>query len=121
VVDRFLEHSRIFHFRNGGDEEVYLSSADWMPRNLDRRIELLFPVESPEGRLVVLLARDALFLDHVKARRLQPDGSYKRRRPAKGEEAYRSQLELHRETKRALERVRAGTGITLEPIRSPVE
>ena len=44
IVDRFLEHSRIFHFRNGGDEEVYLSSADWMPRNLDRRIELLFPV-----------------------------------------------------------------------------
>src|SRR5262249_10510627 len=45
VVDRFLEHSRIFHFRNGGDEELYLSSADWMPRNLDRRIELFFPVE----------------------------------------------------------------------------
>ena len=44
IVDRFLEHARIFYFRNGGDEEVYLSSADWMPRNLDRRIELLFPV-----------------------------------------------------------------------------
>jgi polyphosphate kinase len=121
VVDRFLEHSRIFHFRNGGDEEVYLSSADWMPRNLDRRIELLFPVESPEGRQKVLLALDAIFQDNVKARRLQPDGSYKRRRPAKGEEAYRSQLELYRETKRVLERVRAGTGITLEPIRSPAE
>jgi polyphosphate kinase len=121
VVDRFLEHSRIFHFRNGGDEEVYLSSADWMPRNLDRRIELLFPVEAPEGRQKVLLALDAIFQDNVKARRLQPDGSYKRRRPAKGEEAYRSQLELHREAKRALDRLRAGSGITLEPIRSPVE
>ena len=50
IVDRFLEHSRVFHFRNGGDEEVYLSSADWMPRNLDRRIELLFPVEAPDCR-----------------------------------------------------------------------
>ena len=121
VVDRFLEHSRIFHFRNGGDEEVYLSSADWMPRNLDRRIELLFPVEAPEGRQKVLQALDAIFQDNVKGRRLQADGSYKRRRPAKGEDAYRSQLELYREAKRALDRLRAGSGITLEPIRSPAE
>jgi polyphosphate kinase len=121
VVDRFLEHSRIFHFRNGGNEEVYLSSADWMPRNLDRRIELLFPVEAPEGRQKALAALDAIFQDNVKGRRLQPDGSYKRKRPAKGEDAYRSQLELHREAKRAVDRLRAGSGITLEPIRSPVE
>ena len=119
VVDRFLEHSRIFQFRNGGDDEVYLASADWMPRNLDRRIELLFPVESAEGKQKVLQALDAIFLDNVKGRRLQPDGSYKRRRPAKGEDAYRSQLELYREAKRALDRLRAGTGVTLEPIRSP--
>ncbi len=121
VVDRFLEHSRLFHFKNGGDEEVYLSSADWMPRNLDRRIELLFPVEAPEGRQKVLQALDAIFQDNVKGRRLQADGSYKRKRPAKGEEAYRSQLELHREAKRAVDRLRAVSGITLEPIRSPVE
>jgi polyphosphate kinase len=121
VVDRFLEHSRILHVRNGGDEEVYLSSADWMPRNLDKRIELLFPVESPEGRQKALLALDAIFQDNVKGRRLQPDGTYKRRRPAKGEEAYRSQIELHREAKRALDRVRAGAGVTFEPLRSPSE
>jgi polyphosphate kinase len=121
VVDRFLEHARIFHFRNGGDEEVYLSSADWMPRNLDRRIELLFPVEAPEGRQKVLQALDAIFQDNVKGRRLQADGSYKRKRPSKGEDAYRSQLELHREAKRAVDRLRAGSGITLEPIRSPAE
>ena len=119
VVDRFLEHSRIYYFRNGGDEEVYLASADWMPRNLDRRIELLFPVEAPEGRQKVLHALDAIFQDNVKGRKLQPDGSYKRKRPAKGEEAYRAQIELYREAKRALDRVRAGTGVTLEPIRSP--
>jgi polyphosphate kinase len=119
VVDRFLEHSRIFHFANGGDEEVYLSSADWMPRNLDRRIELLFPVRSPEGRAKVLAALDAVFADNVKGRWLQADGSYKRRRPARGEEPYRSQLELYREAKRAAERARAGTGVTFEPLRSP--
>jgi polyphosphate kinase len=121
VVDRFLEHSRIFHFRNGGDEEVYLSSADWMPRNLDRRIELLFPVESPEGRQKVLAALEAILQDNVKGRRLQADGSYRRRRAAKGEEPYRSQIELYQETKRALDRQRAGTGVTLEPLRAPSE
>ena len=118
-MDRFLEHSRIFYFRNGGHEEVYLSSADWMPRNLDRRIELLFPVLSPEGRQKALAALDAALADNVKARRLQADGSYRRRRPARGEEAFRSQLELHRETKRALERARAGVAVAFEPIRSP--
>jgi polyphosphate kinase len=121
VVDRFLEHSRIFYFRNGGDEETYLSSADWMPRNLDKRIELLFPVESPEGRAKVLQALDATLRDNVKGRRLQPDGSYRRRRPARGEEPYRSQIELHRLARRAVERARATSGVTLEPLRSPAE
>jgi polyphosphate kinase len=121
VVDRFLEHSRVFHFKNGGDEEVYLSSADWMPRNLDRRIELLFPLESKEGREKALLALDAIFQDNVKARRLSPDGSYRRRRPARGEEPYRSQIELHREAKRAAERARAGAEVTFEPLPSPPE
>jgi len=121
IVDRFLEHSRIFHFSNGGDEEVYLSSADWMPRNLDRRIELLFPVLSGDGRQKALAALDAAFADNVKARRLQSDGSYKRRRPARGEEPFRSQIELHREVKRAIERARVGAGVSFEPLRSPTE
>jgi polyphosphate kinase len=119
VVDRFLEHARIFYYRNGGDEEVYLSSADWMPRNLDKRIELLFPVESVEGRQKVLAALDVAFQDNVKGRWLQPDGSYKRRRPARGEEPFRAQLQLYRDAQRAVERARAATGVTLEPITSP--
>ncbi len=119
IVDRFLEHARIFHFQNGGDEELYLSSADWMPRNLDKRVELLFPVESPECRAKVLAALDAMFRDNVKARRLQPDGTYKRRKPAKGEEPFRVQVHLYREAQRALERARAQAGVTLEPITSP--
>ncbi len=121
IVDRFLEHSRILHFSNGGDEEVYLSSADWMPRNLDRRVELLFPVLAPEGKQKALQALDAAFADNVKSRRLHPDGSYKRRRLARGEEAYRSQLELHREARRAVERARAGQSVTFEPRASPDE
>jgi polyphosphate kinase len=119
IVDRFLEHARIYHFRNGGDEQVYLASADWMPRNLDMRVELLFPVEAAEGRAKVLQALEAAFQDNVKARRLQADGSYKRRRPAKGEEPFRMQLQLHREAVRAQERARAAAGVVLEPIRAP--
>jgi polyphosphate kinase len=119
IVDRYLEHARVYHFRNGGDEEVYLSSADWMPRNLDRRIELLFPVTAPEPRRKVLEVMDAMFLDNVKARRLLPDGTYKRKRPPKGEEPYRAQLQLYREWKRALERTRAATSVAFEPAPAP--
>jgi polyphosphate kinase len=116
IVDRFLEHARVFYFRNGGDEEIYLASADWMPRNLDRRIELLFPVESKELQQKVMTALDSMFLDTVKSRWLQPDGHYRRRKPAKGDEPFRVQLHLHREAQRALDRARAGAGITFEPL-----
>ena len=120
IVDRFLEHSRIFHFRNGGDEEVYLASADWMPRNLDRRIELLFPVEAPEGRQQGAgRARRDVPGQRQGAGACRPTAATSAGGPAKGEEAYRAQLELYREAKRALDRQRAGTGVTLEPIRSP--
>ena len=117
VVDRFLEHARVFHFLNGGDEEVYLSSADWMSRNLDRRIELLFPVEDADSRRRVLAVLDAAFQDNVKGRWLQPDGTYKRRRLAKGDEPFRSQLHLQRVAREAAERARAP--LTLEPLTSP--
>jgi polyphosphate kinase len=78
IIDRFLEHSRIFYFRNGGHEEVYLSSADWMRRNLDWRLEILFPVKNPaiKARLTDILK--IFFEDNVKAWQLQPDGAYKR-------------------------------------------
>jgi polyphosphate kinase len=117
IVDRFLEHARIFCFANGGDEEVYLSSADWMPRNLDRRIELLFPVENVACRRKVLDALDAMFQDNVKARRLQPDGTYKRRRPAKGEEPFRAQLRLHAQFRRAYDRALTSSTPSFEPLR----
>lgn len=78
IVDRFLEHARIFYFANGGHEEVYLSSADWMQRNLDRRFETIFPVQSPELRARLLHILDVFFTDNVKAWTLQSDGEYQR-------------------------------------------
>jgi polyphosphate kinase len=79
IVDRFLEHSRIFYFGNRGDPQVYIGSADWMDRNLSRRVEVVFPVEAPE--LKQRLIREILAIslsDNAKARVLLPDGSYRR-------------------------------------------
>jgi len=78
LVDMFLEHSRIFYFQNGGDEEVYLSSADWMPRNLDRRVEVMFPIESKEIKKEMIQLLDIYFRDNVKSWKLGPDGSYQK-------------------------------------------
>jgi polyphosphate kinase len=92
VVGRFLEHSRIYYFRNGGQEDIYLGSADLMTRNLDRRVEVLFPVE--DERLIRQLRDEVLatcLADNVKARCLHADGSYERRLPAPGEAAVSSQ------------------------------
>jgi polyphosphate kinase len=105
IVGRFLEHARIFHFLNGGDEEVYLASADWMTRNLDRRIELMFPVEDAACRRKVLQALDVLFQDNVKARRLDGDGTYHRPRRARGEDAKAAQVELYRLARRTADQL----------------
>ncbi|MBB6218945.1 polyphosphate kinase [Anaerosolibacter carboniphilus] len=78
IVGRFLEHSRIFYFYNNGREDVFLSSADWMPRNLDRRVELLFPVESKELRQQVIKILALNLEDTVKARLLNSEGKYKK-------------------------------------------
>ena len=76
-MGRFLEHSRIYYFRNGGDEEVYLGSADLMPRNLDRRVEVLFPLE---GADLIRHVRDDILAvywsDTEKGRLMKSDGSY---------------------------------------------
>ncbi|MCC8179673.1 MAG: polyphosphate kinase 1 [Planctomycetes bacterium] len=95
IVDRFLEHPRIFHYHNGGQEEVYLSSADWMERNMDRRLELLFPINDPICRREVLFALDAGMADNVNAFRLLPDGSYVRQKPAPYDAVFRSQEKLY--------------------------
>ena len=77
VVGRFLEHSRVFYFANGGDEELYIGSADWMARNLKHRIEVVVPVtESDAKDYLKNVLLDAYLRDNSKARELQPDGSY---------------------------------------------
>ena len=81
VVDRYLEHTRAFYFENGGTPEVYLSSADWMPRNLEKRVELMFPVENPDIRRRVRRILDLFFADTSKAHVLAADGTWKRRAP----------------------------------------
>lgn len=78
IVGRFLEHSRIYYFYNNGDEEVYLSSADWMSRNLNRRVELLFPVQDDICKNTVKNILDITLKDNVKSRILNSDGSYTR-------------------------------------------
>lgn len=85
IVGRFLEHSRAFYFLNGGDEEVYIGSADWMPRNLERRIEAVTPIDNPADRQAL---RDLLLLmweDNRQAWELGPDGTYEQRRPSSPE------------------------------------
>src|SRR6266700_3781687 len=94
IVGRFLEHSRIYFFENGGQPELYLSSADWMPRNFLRRVEVAFPIETPPLRNHIVNEVLPRFLnDRVKSRELQPDGSYRRLKP-EGPEP-RSQAQWH--------------------------
>jgi polyphosphate kinase len=96
IVDKFLEHSRISYFQNGDQPEVFLSSADWMPRNFRRRVEIMFPIEDPrlQNRIVDGILGVSL-MDNVKARLLQPDGTYIRVPPAgPGEPSIRSQVEF---------------------------
>jgi polyphosphate kinase len=81
IVGRFLEHSRIFHFHNDGQEEIYIGSADWMTRNLDRRVEAIAPVEDPTLLNELKEILDILLSDNRHAWDLQPDGSYVQRRP----------------------------------------
>jgi len=115
IVDRFLEHSRIYYFQNGGDEEVYLSSADWMTRNLDKRIELMFPIEHPDHKAKALYALRAMFRDNVKARRLGADGEYRRVERRRDEPPFRVQEHLQDEARRLASLARERTGVTFQP------
>lgn len=93
IVGQLLEHSRVYHFANGGDDEVYLGSSDWMPRNLDRRVEVVAPIENPTLKKYL---KDeflpAYLQDNVKARELCSDGTYKRITQNVNEKAFNSQL-----------------------------
>ena len=122
IVGYFLEHSRIFHFYNNGFEEVYMGSADWMPRNLDKRVEILFPVEDDALKAEVIHILDIQLADNEKARILQKNGTY--RRAAKGGHAkLNSQKYFCEEAKRAQkERKKQNKNThTFEPLHSVPE
>ncbi len=95
ILDRFLEHSRLYYFHNGGDPEIYSGSADWMPRNFRKRAEILYPIKSTGLKTRIMDEILMTYLkDNVKARLMQSDGSYLRIRPREGERPVRSQSEL---------------------------
>ncbi len=95
VVDRYLEHARIIHFHHGGQPLVFISSADWMPRNLDKRLEIMAPVVDPPCRSRLIRILDLHIADNQNAWRLRSDGTYQRIAPRKGGRRLRSQAALH--------------------------
>ena len=115
IIDRFLEHSRIFYFHHGGDELVFIASADWMQRNLDRRIELFVPVEDPAARSRLINVLTTCLSDNVKGRRLLADGGYEKPTGQFGPDAIRSQQILYREASEAQKRAERATGTVFVP------
>ncbi len=105
-MGNFLEHARIFCFENDGKPEYYCASADWMPRNLERRVEILFPIEKPALQEKLKLILDSQLKDTVKAHILQPNGSYTKV-DRRGKEVFNAQLSFCEEAREA---VREKTG-----------
>ena len=100
VVDRYLEHSRIFYFQNGNSPQLYLSSADWMNRNLDRRIELMFPVLEKKSFEEVKTILDSYFKDNQNAHRLTSTGEWREITRQKNEEKFSAQEALYKKYKK---------------------
>lgn len=115
LIDRFLEHARICAFHSGGNEKVYIASADWMPRNLDRRVELMIPITDKEARRQVLKIAKAYFRDNRKASRLLSDGTYER--VEKGKSPIRAQEAFYRQACEAARRKEQTKPTVLEPYR----
>src|SRR5437660_2415804 len=107
IVGRFLEHSRIYYLENAGQREVFLSSADWMPRNFYRRVEIAFPIEQADLRDEIIDGVLPKFVhDRVKARELQPDGSYRRLKPEGKEPREQAQLQFRERSRRLAKKSR---------------
>jgi polyphosphate kinase len=93
IIGRFLEHSRIYYFANGGEEKIYVGSADLMPRNLNRRVEVLFPIETPRlAKRIRERILEKYLEDDVCARVMQADGTFERQHPQNGRRPLNSQL-----------------------------
>lgn len=114
IVDRYLEHSRVFYFQNGGDEEIYLSSADWMSRNLDRRIELMFPILDRNAFKEVKEILDTYFEDNANAQQLSSNGTWSVISSEKKDNQIRAQEVLYKKYKRRFEAAIKGPKIDFE-------
>ncbi|MDD4872526.1 MAG: polyphosphate kinase 1 [Kiritimatiellae bacterium] len=120
IVDRFLEHSRIFYFLDGGAEKIYISSADWMPRNLVRRVELMVPVDSKSGKARLKMILDSCFKDTAKSHRLRQDGVYERiEDPRARGEGFRCQEFLYRNACEKVENETRAKQTVFIPHKSP--
>ncbi len=125
IVGQFLEHSRIFCFENGGKPQVFLCSADWMPRNLNRRVEILFPIKNPEHIEYLIFILETAFRDTYCVSKLKSDGTYRPLRP-KGQEApFSSQLYFREKATKAVEKKdkdKSGKRKTLfQPLSNPAK
>jgi polyphosphate kinase len=115
VVDRFLEHARVFYFHKGGNGEVFISSADWMTRNLEKRVELMIPIEESalKRRLVRIL--EAYFQDNTQASAILPDGTSKRLIRGRGQKSFRVQDHFYQQARRAAKAREHERSMTFEP------
>lgn len=119
ILDRYLEHSRIFYFHHGGDQIVLISSADWMGRNLDKRVELLVPVEDSRCKKRLIEILNSYAKDNVKGRELTPDGGYKKPTVKKKKSAHRHQQHLHKLALEAEREEAQSCRTVFEPHRAP--
>src|SRR5690606_6228147 len=115
VIDRDLERARVFYFHHGGDPEIFIASADWMGRNLDRRVELMIPVEDSRARRRLLRMLESLFQDNIQASEILPDGGYRRLKPGPGEKRFRAQENFQRDARKAAKAREQERAMTFEP------
>ena len=115
IIDRFLEHSRLFYFHRGGDPDVYISSADWMVRNLDSRIELMSPIEDRRSKRQLIRILEACFKDNTHSYQIKSNGSGVPIQPAKGERPFRLQEHLYKQASKAARNHEQQKATTFEP------
>ena len=115
VIDRYLEHARVFLFLRGGDSEVYIASADWMSRNLEKRVELMIPIEEPPLKRRLIRMLETYFQDNTQASRILPDGTSQRIVRTKGQKAFRAQEYFFQQARKAAKAREHERAMTFEP------
>jgi polyphosphate kinase len=115
VIDRYLEHARLFYFHQGGDPLVFIASADWMTRNLEKRVELMIPIEEKTIKRRLIRILETFFKDNQNAYRILPDGTSEPVTPKKGEKPFRAQDHFYTQAKRSAKAREHERAMTFEP------